>query len=379
MLIFCLIFSFSELYETAVQNILNIKALSCDLANETTPSPSYSDIDKPFRRYLDKTVDLEKDTINELSQYYYGERKRSYDGEPSYKNQPFEKLVSQFPPSVVNQTIKKAQPDESSVPVSYYSQLFDFKSELKSETTTTNSNASKIQKKHSEVDNKNFFSQFLSDQATHNQARPYFSHADFPWLHPSHFYDQHYRYSLPYYYYGEQQDRQSVINGYTKSHPIDDQIKESKSHAPNEHFHKSRMTLNTIKREKDPLLQESKKEEIVDVMEAISPDEEVKKITKIKKVSYKIKSSGKCTPSQERKNKIKESLKYRPYSLRQRVKASKKAKKLAAEMKKPPAPKYILKDLNVKTSTRKEMFLGQLGLRKILKRIDRKELPEKDK
>ena len=338
--------------------MLNIKAFTDDLSKE--PSPGLKGLDKSFQRYPEGPgTDLEQD--QGVSQYYYGETKvdtkhqiHQCKEEASYKKQKLDNYASHNT-SLFNKKTSNTSKITDVHPVSDYTKLFDFKYALKTEKSIP-------YKLRKDVDNRRFFSQFLSDQASLYQPNSFYSHADFPWLHPSYLYDPHYRYSPPYYYYGEH-------DGHTKVHSIEEN---AKSHKVQEHTINSRMTLNTLKKEKDPIFSTGRKEDEIndDIIEEDSPDEEVKKIIKHKKVSDRIKSTGKCTPSQERKNKIKESLKYRPYSLRQRVKASKKAKKIAEKIKKPLSPKYILKALNLKTSTKKELFLGQLGLRKILKRID---------
>ena len=73
--------------------------------------------------------------------------------------------------------------------------------------------------------------------------------------------------------------------------------------------------------------------------------------------------------SAEKKRKV---LKYRPYSLRQRIKAARAALLLQSE-KPPEESNFVLKTYNERTATQKEWFLAQFDLRRILKRKEPKE------
>ena len=98
-------------------------------------------------------------------------------------------------------------------------------------------------------------------------------------------------------------------------------------------------------------------------------EEEVKKINKIKERPSVIAPIEKFSSRRNANlvdKKIKKDLKYRPYRLRERIKTSKQS---THEEETPEKPKYLLKELNV-YSTRKEIFLGELNLRRILKRME---------
>ncbi|XP_065653505.1 uncharacterized protein LOC136080590 [Hydra vulgaris] len=70
--------------------------------------------------------------------------------------------------------------------------------------------------------------------------------------------------------------------------------------------------------------------------------------------------------------KKKKPLKYRPYSLRQRIKAA-RAALLLHNQNPPEENSYVLKSYNERTATQKEWFLAQFDLRRILKRKDLRE------
>lgn len=257
------------------------------------------------------------------------------------------------------------------------------------------------QLKLGDCDNRSFFAQFLSDQTFLSQTHPhsYYSPADFPWLYPAYMYEKYQQAPLPYYYYGEylsngkeqginnlenqNQGRENENNELYNENDSEKvaNLKKSLSVASQELLYEARdqkktldtnlITLQTTNSEIEIKKEETKEENEDTASSSSILPHEGKKKCKNKKELERVKTTIKDFSTVSRKIKLKDSLKYRPYSLRQRVKALKKAKKMA-HLSKPKQPKFILKDIDAKNLTKKEIFLGYLGLRRILKRNDRR-------
>ena len=389
--------SFTELYENAVRNVLNIKAFSDNFTNVTNTTSYSKQIEKAFDTYLKRPVEFDI----KLERFQHSRTRpqdspstNHLDGEPTSKRTRSEDKFTNTNSNENKSGSHQESPDDTNIPTNTttnsshdktmeYFKLFDFKRQQQEEEKA--STQYETQNKTNEIDNRSFFAQFLSDQTFLSQHQPhsYYSPADFPWLYPSYMYEKYYQAHLPYYYYGDyhSENINEPVTTNTKEEKEEEnqkqvltqeKVEEEPSPTINEQ-NSFRMKLNTVASEQVNII----KEEIKEQEPVSSPStQDVKKKSKNKKDPEKIKTTATTTattkenPVQPKKIKIKECLKYRPYSLRQRVKALKKAKKIAHL--KPKPPKYVLKDMNAKNLTKKEIFLGYLGLRRILKRNDRK-------
>ncbi|XP_057306862.1 uncharacterized protein LOC130645034 [Hydractinia symbiolongicarpus] len=342
-----MISGFSELYERAVQNVLNIKSFTEDLSSAEGRANGVKDFEKEFQTYLDKPMDIDKKIKHHLLDFSEINSIPSA-GAPAAKKQKLDEKSSDL-------LLKKS--DKKNSPKILTSDIFDFRTDINEEKTS-----SRYTYKSPDAENMIFFSQFLSEQPSpsRNQtSRSSYSYADFPWLYPQYIYERYYQHHPTYYPYCGDYQQEAIVGKYENpyTHGGNDKFIRNKEHY--------RMKLNTVKKS-------NADSEELNVFSTVG-DDELKKIYKNKKTADKIKPpTVRSNSAQEKKSKLKESLKYRPYTLRQRALILKKESKLG-RLKPPEQPKFILKELKGKSVTKKELFLGWLGLRRILKRLDKKE------
>ena len=279
---------------------------------------------------------------------------------------------------------------------------------------------------------KNFFSQYLAEPNKTPKpfkAQPYISPMDYPWFYPSYYYEGFYAPKHPPSLIPPPHASSSIpplIKSPKPGTPLEQKNKNNSPTIPNKdlktHTMNTRSSSTTkgdqnIKKQQTDHInknkrlspskpdnnnkQEQNNKSINKVDSPVNQKLKIKKEPTLKKqppslvkdvtsspVRQNMLKNSKRKPPQtlsqtnkkpqitssEKRLRNKEKLKFR-YSLRQRTKALKKAKKLA-KLQAENAPRYILKKLDKRTSTRKELFLATLGLRRILKRIDNPPAPQ---
>lgn len=271
------------------------------------------------------------------------------------------------------------------------------KDEINSPQTTLQSNGSfTISSSIDEVEKRKFFSQFLNDHkdAGNPISHQYYSPADFPWMYPSYYQPEYFVMPsqtakmpsqppspVPLNLSAQQQSwtikeksktsktNPAFTNGELSITESMNKVNKAQNKTLKKHTHqnkslKSKSTLNSAK--KSSLLSEKvdekkcKRSERLKSINNRSTELSLQKLVSLRCSHPKLSTTPK-------KAKQKENLKFR-YSLRQRLKALKKSKKTKKEQQE--RPKFVLKKLDKRTSTKKELFLACLGLRRILKRID---------
>jgi len=406
------------LYEDAVNNVLKIKAFPDDTETKRNEKneKTRKQIETEFKRYLETPMEIEKKIDAGIFKYSKKRRSSPVDSKP---NTPENKKLKLIDAEQLDLYLKgDSGSSNSSTPV------------LQTQTriNPTNENMPPLLIRTPESQ-QNFFSKYLTDPSkipTPFKAQSYISPMDYPWFYPSYFYESFYAQNHPPPHIPPPPPpppppqssnppsirspiRSTLLESKNESKSPAIQNKDLKTHTMNTRSSSTNKTdKNTKKYQNDnnnkiKLLaskpNNSSKQSHKSVNRVESP---IKDKTKIKKESLilkkvpptlvkdapsppthqnMLKNSKRKPPqtlsqtdkkpqitSSEKRLRNKEKLKFR-YSLRQRTKALKKAKKLA-KLQAQNAPKYILKKLDKRTSTMKELFLATFGLRRILKRID---------
>ena len=273
-----------------------------------------------------------------------------------------------------------------------------------------------------DVDTRNFFSQFLVDQSAtlHKPiTHEYYSPIEFPWFYPSYYYPGYFVMPPPPIHVPTTTTLSSDIKS---EFTANSRIKAEENCLPSKNIQPdiplkdtpciSNMTKKTsskstvIKSTKKFKNQSGRKSVAKNSKNVVSPvvqrldGKSLKRSLRLKEsMNRKTRASSPSTtpataaidpsapPKLVAKGSVKRlapntinntSKKFKPnnnsvkfrYSVRQRLKALKKANKLSStEQEQQQKPKYVLKKLDKKTSTKKELFLACLGLRRILKHI----------
>ncbi|XP_066917128.1 muscle M-line assembly protein unc-89-like [Clytia hemisphaerica] len=364
---------FEQLYNEAVNNVLKLKSFTED-GEERKKETTLKEIENDFKRYLDTPMEIEKRIEEGLFRFC---RKRS---SPS------------TPPSTNSVDIKKRKLIDEEMLNAY----------LKSETVSPVSMGAKTPA--SNPGSENFFKQFLTDKAKIPKpfkTQPYYSPNDYPWFYPTYFYQ-----NSPSGTVSQPSSKPPKLVKIKHKSPIKneaDKMTTPKAKSPKEQKLKkgiatrsSTLKVENIKSKLSPKDIKAKKANNVNI---VKNKKVIKRVsTPTKEKGRSINNEQKCstkvlTPKKEqctsrghllkpnlkpikKPNQLsasqkrlfnKDTMKFR-YSLRQRAKALKKAKKLAKKQHK-ERPKLVLKKFDPKKSTKKEIFLANFDLRRVLKRV----------
>lgn len=390
---------------------MNIKTFPGDLATSTNGSSKVmKEFEDEFKQYLETPMNIEQKINDGVFKYFFRKNKFKTDGtseEPELKKIKLESILS------VSSAAETSRSKNNVI-----------KSTARSDTTSLPSKgAFDTSPCKEEVENRKFFSQFLSDQTTDLRrpiTREYFSPIDFPWFYPSYYYPGYFVMppppptptprqaspsaspvvaSTPHSLSDEKEDSEQLTTTTrptAKGKSSQGQNQRTSMTAPVKSTKPKTKTKTTtmptknndIEKLQSPL--KTKKHSNSAKMTSLSSMEETTKETKRKRPE-RLRGTNMDRPTKTpvpklvptrsvppglsvctntpKKLKQKDNLKFR-YSLRQRLKALKKSKKYAKSLaQQEDQPKFVLKKLDKKTSTKKELFLACLGLRRILKRI----------
>ena len=377
--------------------MLKIKVFPDDLDSKKSKQ-TIKEIKNEFKLYLDTPMDIES-KINEGVFKYSRKRPSPNDNDVKCESATNEKKPKLIDSEQLTRYLQSDTPfsPHAGTPTSY----------LKKPTNTNHvethqTNANK------QSDNQKFFSQFLTDQTKIPKpfsTPSYFSPMDYPWFYPPYFYAQKFCASskppplvphqpppplTPVVTPPDTEKNIKQEKGDTLSPQIDErktrtrsttnslpnQIKkgnkqngkEPKEAKQGKNEKQSKQTLKTVSSKAVKKKDNSRKDEQTKKALQVKNESE----SNIEKTKTKAMTTDYFTkPAQmtasEKRLRNKDNLKFR-YSLRQRAKALRKAKKLA-KLHAETQPKIILKKLDKKTSTKKELFLANFGLRRVLKRI----------
>ena len=367
---FSFLFSFEQLYNEAVNNVLKLKSFAND-PEERKKEATLKEIENDFKRYLDTPMEIEKRIEEGLFRFC---RKRSSPNTPT---------------SSSSIDIKKRKLIDEEMLNAY----------LKSETISPIS--TRVKTPASKPENENFFQQFLTDKAKIPKpfkTQPYYSPIDYPWFYPTYFYQNPSSGTA-----NQPPSKPPKLVKIKQKSPIKNEAdKVTTPKSPKEQERKQGVTTrsSTLKddKKKSKLALKDEKDKKTNNVNIVKNKKVVKRVStptkeKGRTVNNEQKSSKMTTPKKEQyttkghllkpnlkpnKKPIqlsasqkrlfnKDNLKFR-YSLRQRAKALKKAKKLAKIQHK-EKPKLVLKKFDPKTSTKKEIFLANFDLRRVLKRV----------
>ena len=383
---------FSELYETAAKNVLKIQVFPDEKGEESPKSPK---IENELDEYLKFSRSKEKPNmkLNTLaktveSKIHYPENENQINTMLEPKNNLYKNILSETKPNLEkhlqNKTVNNFDqiPDQPKVLPNIITNICN---------STSNNNVftfTKLIDSSEPTEKKQFNEMNINEKkislsfpriptpqiVPHFPPPPYYlPHADFPWLYPPYF-------CKPYppllnlnCYYGD------PYYGVATSFEANKNQEPTKTITEHRESPKQINNENTIFT-KVTLLEKQLDDGIPFKIKSEPCDEETENKTSVIEGEVKKNNKFKERPSviaqiekiSSRRNsnsvdkKIKKDLKYRPYRLRERIKTSKQNTHEGETLEK---PKYLLKELNI-YSTRKEIFLGELNLRRILKRIE---------
>ena len=380
------------MYETAAKNVLKIQVFPDEKGEESPKSPKH---ERELDEYLKFTPSKEKPNVKLNTLEKTVESKIHYPENENQRNTMLESK-SNLCKNILSETKPNLEKNLQNKTVNSFDQISDQQKMLPSITanicnSTSNNNVFMFTKliDSSEPTEKKQFNEININEkkislsfpripapqiVPHFPPPPYYlPHADFPWLYPPYFYKPYppllnvnCYYGDPYYGVAtsieanKNQEPTKTITEYMESPKQIDNDKTISTEVTL--LDKQLVDGIPLKIKSEPCDEETENKGIV-------VEEEVKKINKIKERPSVIAPIEKFSSRRNANlvdKKIKKDLKYRPYRLRERIKTSKQS---THEEETPEKPKYLLKELNV-YSTRKEIFLGELNLRRILKRME---------
>ena len=378
-------FRFVEVYERAVQSVLNIQPFSEDIT-KPIPSPLFTNTSLPYNSISDKMPgETSTATLNHLHPNEPPNPYKDFSVNGLLKPKPFSHPNSAF--QSPNGSIGYGDFGRGPLSDHYRSPMSDFSMRSPNFPGQT---PPQYPVSFDPAAYSNFFNSFLSEkyfrQSPQNLSPS--SYQDFPWFSPSPFY-KHLQYApRPNMNWSSNNGDVHRPSSRTETASIKKSPNMSKSSSPNI-SNKSESPSSgckvSIKKEPKLIKQESSTDEdLPPPKRSRKEDRKLKKEMKNKSdddvskinCTSSIKDdlytpNGKKTPSQDKKSKPK-SLKYRPYRLRKRQSDTQLEKAQEALR-----PKYVLKEMHTNICTPQEMFLGELGLRRILSEIKTEKIDDK--